>query len=1547
MSDNGLQATSERTELAKAYDPSAIEEKWAAYWVAEKVFDTAEYAAKAFTMLLPPPNVTGRLHMGHMLNQTEMDILARWHRMCGERSLWVPGTDHAGIATQMMVEKQLASEGTSRKELGRQAFLERVWSWKKQYGGVFTLYRSDGGQVTLAMQADGGCKAATITDRYGNITNLNYYSSGTYIGKLKKIIEPAGRWIQINYVTYNNGPLIASIQTSNGQTANYNYQIFSGTTYTCLTSVVYNGDVDPNNIPYQASYTYQADNTGAGLRPLLLTCDDPHFQGPLTQIKYTFHPAGTGVTYGQIQNEISTAYNTAISTYTATTRQNVRGDGPSQSFGYSYASPNDYLISYETDFENNSSEYGYDPNDYLSAVVDRNGHQVNISRDPYVGKPMAVSGFDNSNLALTTSYDYGSTAQVPYPMFPYWVMNITDPRGHVTAYVRDTNHRPTKITYPDLSYETFTYNNFGEVASHRRIDGDILTFLYDATGRLYQSTDTFAGVNHWTYYYYDSFDRVNQITDANGHNTFFAYNARHRVTKVTHNDTTFAAYTYDKYGNCLTAADELSHVTSIVYDAHNRPISITVPVNSGGLASRTNTFSYERGAASGTTHTQRGFGTDTLQSGKSIKRAYTGNGRLQSVITGYGTADAYTNTYAYDPVGNLLSLKDSVNVAQATYTYDNLNRRSTLTDALGHVTTWNYYGVNNAQHLSGWLQSVTSPGNNYGATLTTQYTLYDAMGRLQTQVDPYGHTTGRAYDGAGRLQSLSDANGAYTYSYDTASHPATLTFPDSTYEGWGYDPAGNMLTYRDRMGNVKTITYDDRNRPTAASWNGGVPAYSWGYDAASRLIEADDSWAGISFSLDDSGAITAEKQTIYNTAAPLTVGYQHDVDGNVFSISYPSGDQPAYSYNNRNACSGLGTLSRYDFYNGWICGRELFCGAAPTDDVYTAYNPQANGRMTVTQDYKGDPVQGTSYGNISLRSYGYYPNGQMSWFNKTADGGQSGSSLEDNSGDAYYYEGDNSLYCLYHECGNITQTENSQGDSMVPSAQITFPYSRSYASSFYYDSSGNRTATNINGAVTSYSPDGEDRYIGYGYDANGNITSTPDGWVYTYWLGGKLASASNSITGAGLSFSYDALGRVCSRYVGTSLTYFFYAGAQRIEERSGASLTPLYRYYYDMPGNGRLLCRLDASNNKLFYLQDARGYTTHLVNSSGTVVEQYLYDAFGNPTIYDAQGNPRAGNLSAYDNRYLFNSSAGYEWLPTGNMYYARARYYAPNIGRWLAPDPIGFAGGDINLYRYCNNDPVNMVDPSGLDGVDTDQAPIVVDGGGGGGGTYPNPGDPGSSWDPGSGAWRWGDGPQSVIADGAPSPAAPASTFGPMTTDINDPAIGIGPSGGTGNGSSSSFISKYGGAIGKTLQAVGLAAAVVPGVVEVEAVVVTAEIAGEAISAAEAASALASVAGEAAEGAEASEGAEGITEGASSLYDTSITSRGSQFLNVQTNVGAQEFQSTLISNGFSIQTTGESATILSNGESTYTIYTRASTGLPGAQFFGDGGSIKFSLGGP
>jgi valyl-tRNA synthetase len=129
-------------DLPKSYDPTAIEDHWAEYWVREKLFVQPTPSEKdglnghSFDILLPPPNVTGNLHMGHMFEHTESDILMRWHRMCDERVLWIPGTDHAGIATQMLVERQIVSEGNTRQKMGREAFIERVWQWREHYGGT-------------------------------------------------------------------------------------------------------------------------------------------------------------------------------------------------------------------------------------------------------------------------------------------------------------------------------------------------------------------------------------------------------------------------------------------------------------------------------------------------------------------------------------------------------------------------------------------------------------------------------------------------------------------------------------------------------------------------------------------------------------------------------------------------------------------------------------------------------------------------------------------------------------------------------------------------------------------------------------------------------------------------------------------------------------------------------------------------------------------------------------------------------------------------------------------------------------------------------------------------------------------------------------------------------------------------------------------------------------------------------------------------------------------------------------------------------------------
>jgi len=121
--------------LDKGYEPKKVEKKWYQYWVDQGLFKASlEERKKVFSMVIPPPNVTGSLHMGHALNSTLQDILARYKKMLGYNVLWVPGTDHAGIATQNVVERELAKEGISRQDLGREEFIKRVWEWKEEYG---------------------------------------------------------------------------------------------------------------------------------------------------------------------------------------------------------------------------------------------------------------------------------------------------------------------------------------------------------------------------------------------------------------------------------------------------------------------------------------------------------------------------------------------------------------------------------------------------------------------------------------------------------------------------------------------------------------------------------------------------------------------------------------------------------------------------------------------------------------------------------------------------------------------------------------------------------------------------------------------------------------------------------------------------------------------------------------------------------------------------------------------------------------------------------------------------------------------------------------------------------------------------------------------------------------------------------------------------------------------------------------------------------------------------------------------------------------------
>ncbi len=172
-------------EIEKRYDPSSSREKWFQFWQKHELFKADPHSEKPpYSIVIPPPNVTGKLHIGHALNNTLQDILCRWKRMEGFEVLWMPGTDHAGIATQNVVEKEIAKEGLSRHDLGREKLLERIWKWKKEYGDTIVHQLKylgsscDWDRIRFTM--DEGCSRA-VREVFVRLYNDGFLYRGQYL----------------------------------------------------------------------------------------------------------------------------------------------------------------------------------------------------------------------------------------------------------------------------------------------------------------------------------------------------------------------------------------------------------------------------------------------------------------------------------------------------------------------------------------------------------------------------------------------------------------------------------------------------------------------------------------------------------------------------------------------------------------------------------------------------------------------------------------------------------------------------------------------------------------------------------------------------------------------------------------------------------------------------------------------------------------------------------------------------------------------------------------------------------------------------------------------------------------------------------------------------------------------------------------------------------------------------------------------------------------------------------------------------------------------
>ena len=220
----------------------------------------------------------------------------------------------------------------------------------------------------------------------------------------------------------------------------------------------------------------------------------------------------------------------------------------------------------------------------------------------------------------------------------------------------------------------------------------------------------------------------------------------------------------------------------------------------------------------------------------------------------------------------------------------------------------------------------------------------------------------------------------------------------------------------------------------------------------------------------------------------------------------------------------------------------------------------------------------------------------------------------------------------------------------------------------------------------------------YAYDAAGcltNLNGTSLEWDERY----RLKSVGNA--SGTLKYEYDVLDRRISRTEGSTTNHFAYDGNQVVADLDGAG--KLLRTYVWGTGIDNLLCFTDhATTNTYFAIKDHQNTVIALADSQGVVVESYDYDGYGRTRVFSATGKELTA--SAYGNRYCFQGRE-IDW--TTGLYYFRARWYSPTIGRWLSKDPLGISGG-INLYEFCASNPVNFIDPDGLDVVYLDDSVAV-----------------------------------------------------------------------------------------------------------------------------------------------------------------------------------------------------------------------------------------------
>jgi RHS repeat-associated protein len=875
-----------------------------------------------------------------------------------------------------------------------------------------------------------------------------------------------------------------------------------------------------------------------------------------------------------------------------------------------------------------------------SYTYDRSGNQITVTD---ARGNTTVNEYDGMNhLLKVTQPDPDGAGEQVAPTMTYQYdkagnqIEAVDPLKRKTQYRYDSRDRLVEIVLPDGTTQKTRYDKGNNLVATIDAIGSRSSQIYDARGRLIRQTDADGGI---TRYEYDAANQLIAIVDANTHREEYEYDELGRQVSVTDARGKVVKTSYDKVGNTIESMDQLEHTTRYVYDNRNRQIQVIDPL-------------------------------------------------------------LHTTTTTYDAVGNQLSVTDDLG-HRTRYSYDALNRQITQTDDLSHTTRMAYDAEDN-------LIAVTDPIDR------TTTSSYDALNRQISTTDPLTHTTSQVYDAVGNVIAVKDALGHTTrYGYDLRNRRTSVTDALGKTTTTAYDFQGNVVSVTDSASNTTTYTYDVLNRKTSDTNEfGDVQAYR--YDAVgNRIGMTNRNGRKQSFAYDENNQLMAENWLNADGSINHTIDYVRDDAGRLTSVSDPN-SQYSYTYDDANrlvsvdnsGTSGVPSVvlnHTYDNANRLIQTTDTIDG-------------QLGGRIGYRYDSANRLVEINQSGvGVSSKrvDMSYDDANQMENLRRYSD--LAGTQLVAES--VYDFDDAGRLTDLLHKKGTSVfadymlsyDNSNRLTEFTSPDGTSTYSYDdrnqitatdHSYQAdeSYLYDANGNRTDTGYQtGTNNQLASDGVYNYF---YDSEGNLiereeiaTGQTSEYVWDYH--NRLTQVIDKTASGNIvkqsDYTYDALDRRITKTLDVDGAGALVATVEQMVY-NGANITLTFdgvgnlthRYLYGSVRD-QVLADETSSGQILWALSDNQGSVRDIVDSTGSGLNHITYDSFGKVV---SETDPTTEFRFGYTGRDRDEE--------TGLDYY-RSRYYNPAIGRFISEDPIEFAGGDGNLYRYVGNSPSMATDPSGL----------------------------------------------------------------------------------------------------------------------------------------------------------------------------------------------------------------------------------------------------------